>query len=106
MEHKEWGKLIDVAAQAAKAGTGAGLLITGVAGVAGAKLIEEGVVGAVKAATAHSSSGSILPTEKIKEIQKKREEGKVYLAQCPHCAKWVCLDCWNTEQEVCIKCVR
>ena len=38
-----------------------------------------------------------------KELE-KREIGKKYLIQCPLCARWVCIDCWNTKTGVCKAC--
>ena len=35
---------------------------------------------------------------------KKKEEAKKFLIQCPSCARWVCIDCWNTEVGECKVC--
>lgn len=33
-----------------------------------------------------------------------QEEVKGYFTKCPACGRWVCADCWNAEEGLCIEC--
>ncbi len=33
-----------------------------------------------------------------------QEEVKPHFTKCPSCQKWVCVDCWNEEEGLCVEC--
>ena len=33
-----------------------------------------------------------------------QEEVSIYFARCPSCNRWVCSDCWNQDEGLCVEC--
>ncbi|MCQ2512704.1 MAG: zinc ribbon domain-containing protein [Lachnospiraceae bacterium] len=42
--------------------------------------------------------------EQERAFDAAQEEIKPYFTKCPSCNKWVCADCWNEEEGLCIEC--
>jgi len=41
--------------------------------------------------------------EREKAFELAQNEGKGHFTRCPKCAKWVCSNCWNEEEGLCVK---
>lgn len=37
-------------------------------------------------------------------FEQAQAEGKAHLYRCPKCAQWVCENCWNEQETLCINC--
>lgn len=42
--------------------------------------------------------------EQEESFDRAQEEVRQYFTKCPSCNKWVCADCWNEEEGLCIDC--
>lgn len=100
LEEKQYSKLIKPALKGSKAviGVATGNPIMAVSGAAGA------AKGASGASSVDDGGLVKLPHSRIKEIKQNRSGGEEFLTQCDGCAEWVCMDCWNVDEEVCIDC--
>jgi hypothetical protein len=100
LEEKQYSKLIKPALKGSKAiiGVATGNPVMAVSNAAKA------AKGTSDASTVDDSGLMKLPHSRIKEIKQNRSEGEEFLSQCGGCAKWICMECWNADKEVCTDC--
>jgi len=100
LEETQYSQLIKPALKGSKAVIGAatGNPVMAVSGAAGA------AKGASDASSVDDGGLVKLPHDRIKEIKQNRSEGEEFLTQCDGCAKWVCMDCWDLDGDVCVNC--
>jgi len=100
LEEKQYSKLIKPALKGSKAviGVATGNPVMAVSGAAGA------AKGASDASSVDDGGLVKLPHNKIKEVKQNRSEGEEFLTQCDSCAEWVCMDCWDVDEDVCTSC--
>jgi hypothetical protein len=100
LEEKQYSKLIKPALKGSKAviGVATGNPIMAVSGAAGA------AKGTSDASSVDDGGLVKLPHTRIKEIKQNRSEGEEFLTQCDGCAEWVCMDCWNVDEDACMGC--
>lgn len=100
LEEKQYSKLIKPALKGSKAviGVATGNPVMIVSGAAGAAR------GASNASEVDDGGLVKLPHTRIREIKQNRSDGEEFLTQCDGCAQWVCMDCWNMSEDICISC--
>ena len=83
-----------------EAAGGLGGLLGGIAGNLGG-LVERGI-GAV--GNNFESQGPQWRKEQEQSFDAAQEEVRPHFRKCPACSQWVCTDCWNEDEGLCISC--
>ena len=83
-----------------EAAGGIGGLFGGIAGNLGG-LVERGI-GAV--GNNFESQGPQWRKEQERFFDEAQEEVRPHFRKCPACSQWVCTDCWNEDEGLCITC--